>query len=89
MPRGNNVLSFLYLFYAASLEIYNGMSLLCLKNHTNEQNMTMPVTPVIKRTHLKAPGSSNMGISKFMPKIPATTPKIATTNVAVVSSSSN
>lgn len=65
------------------------MSLLDLKNHTNEENMQMPVTPVIISTHLNAPVSSKNGISKFMPKIPATTPNIATTKVAVVSSSSN
>lgn len=51
--------------------------------------MTAPVIPVIIRTHLKAPGTSKNDIGKFMPNIPATTPKIATTNVAVVSSSSN
>lgn len=51
--------------------------------------MTIPVIPVIIRTHLNASGSSNNDIEKFMPKIPATTPKIATTNVAVVSNSSN
>lgn len=65
------------------------MSLLCLKNHTKAENMHTPVTPVIRRTHLKAPSSSNIGIEKFMPNIPATTPNIATTNVAVVSNSSN
>lgn len=65
------------------------MSLLYLKNHTNAENMQMPVTPVITSTHLNAAGSSNNGISKFMPNIPATTPNIATTKVAVVNSSSN
>jgi hypothetical protein len=55
----------------------------------NAQNMMTPVTPVIRRTHLNAPASSNNGMAKFMPKIPATTPKMATTNVAVVSRSSN
>lgn len=65
------------------------MSLLYLKNHTNAQNMMTPLTPVTMRTHLKAAGLSNNGTAKFMPKIPATTPKIATTNVAVVRSSSN
>ena len=65
------------------------MSLLYLKNHTNAEKMMAPVIPVITRTHLNAPGSSNNGIGKFIPNIPATTPKIATTNVAVVSSSSN
>ncbi|KAL0441724.1 UNVERIFIED_CONTAM: hypothetical protein Sradi_0111300 [Sesamum radiatum] len=48
-----------------------------------------PQTPVIIRTHLNAPGSSNIGTAKFMPNIPATTPNMATTKVAVVSSSSN
>lgn len=69
--------------------IYNGMSLLYLKNHKNEQKITAPHIPVIMRTHLNAPSLSNNGIVKFIPKIPATTPKMATTNVAVVSSSSN
>jgi hypothetical protein len=71
------------------LKVYSGISLLYLKNHTNAQNMMTPVTPVIMRTHLNAPASSNNGTAKFMPKIPATTPKMATTNVAVVSRSSN
>lgn len=74
---------------AISLSIYSGMSLLYLKNHTNEQNIMIPHIPVIIRTHLNAPGSSNIGISKFIPNMPATTPKMATTKVAVVSSSSN
>lgn len=74
---------------AFSLFSYRGMSLLYLKNHTNAENMMIPQTPVIMRTHLNASGSSNIAISKFMPNIPATTPKMATTNVAVVSSSSN
>ena len=68
---------------------YKGMSLLCLKNNINAQNMMIPQTPVTMRTHLNAPGSSKKGMAKFMPNIPATTPKMATTNVAVVSSSSN
>ncbi|KAE9587868.1 hypothetical protein Lalb_Chr22g0349391 [Lupinus albus] len=69
--------------------ISKGISLLYLKNHTNAQNMKTPQTPVIIRTQLNAWGSSNNGISKFIPNIPATTPKMATTNVAVVSKSSN
>jgi len=68
---------------------YRGMSLLYLKNHTNAENIHTPQTPVIIRTHWNADGTSNNGISKFIPNIPATTPKIATTNVAVVSKSSN
>lgn len=80
---------FTYLLTAISVSIYSGISLLYLKNHTNEQNIMIPHIPVIIRTHLNAPGSSNIGIEKFIPKMPATTPKIATTNVAVVSSSSN
>ncbi|MFS7909989.1 hypothetical protein Hanom_Chr02g00101011 [Helianthus anomalus] len=51
--------------------------------------MIAPVTPVITNTHVNAVGLSNNGIIKFIPNIPATTPKIATTNVAVVSISSN
>lgn len=69
--------------------LYSGISLLYLKNHKNEQKMTTPVIPVTIRTHLNAPGTSNHVIGKFMPNIPATTPNMATTNVAVVSSSSN
>lgn len=69
--------------------IYSSSSFLCLKNHKNEQNMKAPVTPVIISTHLNASGSSNNGISMFMPNTPATTPNMATTNIAVVSSSSN
>lgn len=71
------------------LRIYSGINLLYLKNHKNAKNITAPVTPVIIKTHLNAFGSLNMGISKFIPKIPATTPKMATTKVAVVSSNSN
>lgn len=68
---------------------YRGMSLLYLKNHTKALNMMTPQIPVIIRTQLNAEGTSNNGISKFIPNIPATTPKMATTNVAVVSKSSN
>jgi hypothetical protein len=53
------------------------------------EKIMMPATPAIIKTHLKAQGSSNKSIGMFMPNIPATTPKIATTNVAVVSSNSN
>lgn len=49
----------------------------------------IPQTPVINRTQLNASGLSNNGMGKFIPNTPATTPKIATTKVAVVSSSSN
>jgi len=65
------------------------MSLLYLKNHTNAENINTPQIPVIIRTHWKAEGTLNNAISKFIPNIPATTPKMATTNVAVVSKSSN
>lgn len=68
---------------------YSGINLLYLKNHKNEQNIITPHTAVIMRTHLNAFGSSNNGTSKFIPNIPATTPKMATTNVAVVSNNSN
>ena len=68
---------------------YSGISLLYLKNHKNEQNMIIPQTAVIMRTHLNAFGLSNNGTEKFMPNIPATTPNMATTNVAVVSNNSN
>lgn len=54
--------------------IYNGMSLLYLKNHKNEQNKVAPETPVINSTHLNAEGELNIDISKFIPNIPATTP---------------
>lgn len=77
------------LLHFADYLIYRGINLLYLKNHKNEQKMTAPVTPVIISTHLNADVSSNNGISKFIPNIPATTPNIATTNVAVVSKSSN
>lgn len=68
---------------------YKGINLLYLKYHRNKQKITRPHTPVITSTHWNADGTSNKAISKFMPKIPATTPNMATTNVAVVSSNSN
>lgn len=68
---------------------YRGMSLLYLKNQTNAENITKPHTPVIISTHLNAPGWLKKSISKFIPNIPATTPNMATTNVAVVRSNSN
>jgi hypothetical protein len=61
----------------------------CLKNQIKEKRIMKPATPVEPRIHLKARGSSNKSIGMFMPNTPATTPKIATTNVAVVSSNSN
>ena len=69
--------------------IHKGISLLYLKNQTNAPNMMRPDTPVTIRTHWNAFGTWKNEISKFMPKIPATTPKMATTKVAVVSNSSN
>lgn len=51
--------------------------------------MITPLTPVIISTHWNADGVLNKAISKFMPNIPATTPNMVTTNVAVVSSNSN
>jgi hypothetical protein len=51
--------------------------------------MTIPVEADIPSTQLKASGMSKSDISKFMPNIPATTPKIATIKVAVVRRSSN
>lgn len=69
--------------------IYSGMNLLRLKYHKKEQNIITPHAPEIMSTHWNAPDSSNNGTWKFIPKTPAMTPKIATTNVAVVSSSSN
>jgi hypothetical protein len=69
--------------------IYKGKNLLCLKYHKKQQKMTAPDTPAIARVHSNACGTLNNGTSKFMPKTPDTTPKMATTNVAVVRSSSN
>ena len=54
-----------------------------------EANTRSPAIAVIMRTHLKARGSSKSSIGIFIPKIPATTPKIATTKVAIVKISSN
>lgn len=65
------------------------MTLLDLKNHKKEKKMRSPATPVINNTQLKADELLNNPIGKFIPNIPATTPKIATTNVAVVNNNSN
>lgn len=35
---------------------HRGMSLLYLKNQTNDENITKPQTPVMMSTHLNAPG---------------------------------
>lgn len=67
------------------MSVYSGISLRYLKNQQNAMNMTIPVAPVIKRTHPKAAALLNNGIGKFMPKIPATTPKMATTKVGWLS----
>lgn len=69
--------------------IYRGISLLYLKNHRNPQKMKAPITPVMMSTHWNAFCMLKTEVSKFIPNIPATTPKMATTNVAVVSKSSN
>jgi hypothetical protein len=69
--------------------LYKGINLLYLKNQRKEQKMKTPVTEVITRTHWNAFSISKTDVSKFIPNIPATTPKMATTNVAVVSSNSN
>jgi len=69
--------------------IYKGKNLLFLKYQRKQQNTTAPQTPVMARVHSNAWGTENRGTSKFMPKTPETTPKMATTNVAVVRSSSN
>ncbi len=68
---------------------YKGKNLLFLKYQMKQQNMTKPHTPVMTSVHSNACGTLNKSTSKFMPKTPETTPKMATTNVAVVSSSSN
>lgn len=60
-----------------------------MKNHKNAMKIRMPPNPEIIRTHLKAEGSSNRTIGMFIPNTPATTLKMAMTNVAVVSRSSN
>lgn len=51
--------------------------------------MNVPEIPDIIKTDLKPDGFSKNGTIKFIPNIPAITPKIATTNVSVVSISSN
>lgn len=51
--------------------------------------MKAPTTPVATSTHWNAFSILKTVVSKFIPNIPATTPKMATTNVAVVSSNSN
>jgi hypothetical protein len=68
---------------------YVNIKRFCLKNQTKAQKIIIPAPPVIIKTHLKVQGSSNNSIGMFMPKTPVTTPKIATTNVAVVKSNSN
>lgn len=73
----------------AELIFYRGISLLYLKNQTKKQKMKAPTTPVMIRTHWNAFCMLKTEVSKFIPNTPATTPKIATTNVAVVSRSSN
>jgi len=60
-----------------------------LKNHTDAENITLNKLMFIVRTHWNADGTSNNGISKFIRNTTATIPKIATTNVANVSKSSN
>jgi hypothetical protein len=72
-----------------SILLYRGISLLYLKNQRKKQKIEVPTTPVITRTHWNACCMLKIEVSKFIPNIPVTTPKIATTNVAVVNSSSN
>jgi hypothetical protein len=59
------------------------------RNQRKKPKIKIPPNPEIMSTHWKAPVTSKKGISKFIPNIPAITPKMATTNVAVVRSSSN
>ncbi|KAI5066641.1 hypothetical protein GOP47_0019265 [Adiantum capillus-veneris] len=60
-----------------------------LKNRRKLKKTNRPQRPAMTMTHLKAPGSLKIAISMFIPNTPATTPYIATTNVAVVRRSSN